>query len=121
MKNFRLLSLLTLMLSGWTLAVSQTPPRLTPELPIGKGVVVLKAARLIDGTGAPAITNAVVVIDANRITAAGRVGSVNIPVNAKVIDLGDVTLMPGFIDMHTHLIGRVLGDPAGENADDDRQ
>ncbi len=116
MKNFRLLSLLTLMLSVWTLAVSQTPPRLTPEPPIGKGVVVLKAARLIDGTGAPAITNAVVVIDDNRITAAGRAGSVNIPVNAKVIDLGDVTLMPGFIDMHTHLIGRVLGDPAGENA-----
>ena len=33
-----------------------------------------------------------------------------------MIDLGDVTLMPGFIDAHTHLIGRVLGDPAGENA-----
>jgi imidazolonepropionase-like amidohydrolase len=79
-------------------------------------VVVLKAARLIDGTGAPAITNAVVVIVDNRITAAGRAGSVNVPANAKVIDLGDVTLLPGFIDMHTHLIGRVLGDPAGENA-----
>ena len=33
-----------------------------------------------------------------------------------MIDLGDVTLMPGFIDAHTHLIGRVLGDPAGDNA-----
>ena len=116
MKNFRLLSLLTLMLSASTAAVSQTAPRLTPEPPIGKGVVVLKAARLIDGTGAPAITNAVVVVDDNRITAAGRAGSVNVPANAKVIDLGDVTLMPGFIDMHTHLIGRVLGDPAAENA-----
>ena len=116
MKNFRLLSLPTLLLSVWTLGVSQTAPRLTPESPIGKGVVVLKAARLIDGTGAPAITNAVIVVDDNRITAAGRAGSVNVPVNAKVIDLGDVTLMPGFIDMHTHLIGRVLGDPAGENA-----
>ena len=104
------------MLSASTAAVSQTAPRLTPEPPIGKGVVVLKAARLIDGTGAPAITNAVVVVDDNRITAAGRAGSVNVPVNAKVIDLGGVTLMPGFIDMHTHIIGRVLGDPAGENA-----
>ena len=116
MKNFRLLSLLTLMLSASAAAVSQTAPRLTPEPPIGKGVVVLKAARLIDGTGAPAITNAVVVVDDNRITAAGRAGSVNVPANAKVIDLGDVTLMPGFIDAHTHLIGRVLGDPAAENA-----
>ncbi|HEX5964456.1 MAG TPA: amidohydrolase family protein [Pyrinomonadaceae bacterium] len=116
MKNFRLLSLLTLLFSVWTSAASQTPTRITPESPIGKGVVVLKAARLIDGTGAPAIMNAVVVVDDNRITAAGRAGSVNIPLNAKIIDLGDVTLMPGFIDMHTHLIGRVLGDPAGENA-----
>jgi imidazolonepropionase-like amidohydrolase len=50
------------------------------------------------------------------ITAVGSAGSVNVPANAKVIDLGDVTLMPGFIDAHTHLVGRVLGDPAGENA-----
>lgn len=116
MKNFRLLTLLTLMLSVLMPVLSQTPTRITPEPPIGKGVVVLKAARLIDGTGAPAITNAVVVIDDNKITAAGSARSVSIPPNAKVVDLGDVTLLPGFIDMHTHLIGRVLGDPAGDNA-----
>jgi len=104
------------MLSVFMPAVSQTPARITPEPPIGKGFVVLKAARLIDGTGAPAITNAVVVIDDNRITAAGSARSINIPANARVIDLGDVTLLPGFMDMHTHLIGRVLGDPAGDNA-----
>lgn len=96
--------------------VSQTPARITPEAPIGKGVVVLKAARLIDGTGAAPVANAVIVIDDNRITAVGDARSVTIPANAKVIDLGDVTLLPGFIDMHTHLIGRVLGDPGGENA-----
>jgi imidazolonepropionase-like amidohydrolase len=116
MKTYKLLLLGTLMLAVFIPVNAQTQPRITPDAPIGKGVVVLKAARLIDGTGAPAITNAVVVIDDNRITAAGRAGSVNIPANAKVIDLGDVTLLPGFIDMHTHLIGRTLGDPAGENA-----
>src|SRR5213078_4725158 len=36
------------------------------------------------------------------------------PTGAKVIDLGNVTLLPGFIDAHTHLIGRVLGDPEGD-------
>jgi len=41
---------------------------------------------------------------------------VSIPANARTIDLGDVTLMPGFIDAHTHLVGRVLGDPEGDNA-----
>jgi imidazolonepropionase-like amidohydrolase len=104
------------MLSVTITAMSQTQPRITPEPPIGKGVVVLKAVRLIDGTGASAITNAVVVVEDNRITAAGSASSVKVPAGAKVIDLGDVTLLPGFIDAHTHLIGRVLGDPAGDNA-----
>ncbi len=94
----------------------QNPPAglIRPEPPEGKGVVVLRAARLIDGTGGPAINNAVIVINDNKIAAVGESGSVSIPANAKVIDLGDVTLLPGFIDAHTHLIGRVLGDPEGE-------
>jgi len=37
-----------------------------PQSPEGKGIVVLKAARLIDGTGAPAITNAVVIVTDNK-------------------------------------------------------
>ena len=115
MKNFKPLQLLTLILAIFTPAISQTP-RITPEAPIGKGVVVLKAARLIDGTGAAPINNAVIVVDDNKIVAVGSARSVNVPANAKVIDLGDVTLLPGFIDMHTHLIGRTLGDPAGESA-----
>jgi imidazolonepropionase-like amidohydrolase len=116
MKNFKLLPLLTLVLLVFTRVVSQTQPRITPEPPIGKGTIVLKAARLIDGTGAPAITNAVIVIEDNKIAAVGPARSVTVPANAKTIDLGDVTLLPGFIDAHTHLIGRVLGDPAGDAA-----
>ena len=87
-----------------------------PDPPIGKGTVVIKAARLIDGTGSSAITNAVVVVTDNNIVALGPASSVTIPANAKVIDLGDVTLLPGFIDAHTHLVGRVLGDPEGDMA-----
>jgi imidazolonepropionase-like amidohydrolase len=99
-------------------AVPQDPASraIRPDPPEGKGVVALKAARLIDGTGAPAIRNAVVIVTNNKITAIGDAGAVRIPAAAKVIDLGDVTLLPGFIDAHTHLIGRVLGDPDGETA-----
>lgn len=82
----------------------------------GSGTVVLKAARVIDGTGAAAITNGVVVILDDKIMAVGPASSVNIPSGAKVIDLGDATLMPGFIDGHTHIIGRVLGDPEAGSA-----
>src|SRR5947207_1186577 len=65
-------------------------------------------------TAAAPITNAVVVVRENKITAVGSASSVTIPAEAKVIDLGDVTLLPGFIDAHTHLIGHVLGDPEGD-------
>src|SRR5260370_23003755 len=90
------------------------PIVIRPEPSEGKGVVVLTAARLIDGTGAAPIANAVVIVTNDRITSVGDNKSVRIPSGAKVIDLGDVTLPPGFIDAHTHLIGRVLGDPEGE-------
>ena len=95
-------------------AQTPSPIGIRPQPPEGKGVIVLKAARLIDGTGAAAITNAVIVVTDNRITAVGSGSSVSVPADAKVIDLGDVTLLPGFIDAHTHLIGRVLGDPEGD-------
>lgn len=118
MKNFKLVALASfLVYSVCVSAVAQVPVgRVTPDAPIGKGIVVLKAARLIDGTGTAPITNAIVVVTDNTITTVGAAGSVSVPANARMLDLGDVTLMPGFIDAHTHLIGRVLGDPAGDNA-----
>ena len=103
-------------LSVYVLPQNPAPIGVRPEPPEGKGVVVLKAARLIDGTGVAPIANAVVVVTNNQITAVGDAGSVRIPSGAKVIDLGNVTLLPGFIDAHTHLIGRVLGDPEGETS-----
>ncbi|HEU0014045.1 MAG TPA: amidohydrolase family protein, partial [Longimicrobium sp.] len=82
----------------------------------GSGTVVLRAARLIDGTGAAPIANGVVVVTDDRIVAVGREGSVAVPQGARVVDLGDATLLPGFIDAHTHIIGRPLSDPAGQEA-----
>jgi imidazolonepropionase-like amidohydrolase len=77
---------------------------------------VLRAARLIDGTGAAPMQNAVVVVTNDRIVAVGRDGSVATPAGAQVIDFGDATLLPGFIDAHVHIIGRTLGDPAADDA-----
>ncbi|MEK6333341.1 MAG: amidohydrolase family protein [Acidobacteriota bacterium] len=117
MKSYK--SLLSAMILVLSLGISVLPQNsgpigIRPDAPEGKGVVVLRAARLIDGTGAPAIRNAIVIVTNNQITAVGEAGSVRVPSGAKVIDLGDVTLLPGFIDAHTHLIGRVLGDPEGD-------
>ena len=77
---------------------------------------VLRAARLIDGTGSPPIQNGVVVVTDDKIVAVGREGTVTIPAGARTVDLGDATLLPGFIDAHTHIIGRPLSDPKGDDA-----
>src|SRR4029453_17225444 len=66
-------------------------------------VTVLKAAQLIDGTGAAPIRPAMIRIEGERIVEVGQ--SVRIPSGARVVDLGDATLLPGLIDLHTHLTG----------------
>ena len=62
---------------------------------------VLKAARLFDGKSNSLVTPGVVVVTDGKI--AGTGSSAKVPTEAEVIDLGDATLLPGFIDAHTHL------------------
>jgi len=64
-------------------------------------VTAIRAARLFDGTSDATIADAVVLVQGSRITAKGS--RLAVPAGAQVIDLGDVTLLPGFIDAHTHV------------------
>ena len=63
--------------------------------------IVLKAARLFDGTADKLVTPGIVVISGGKITAVGSDASA--PAGARVVDLGDATLLPGLIDAHVHL------------------
>ncbi len=66
-------------------------------------VVAVRAARMLDVERGAIVDNPVIVIDGATI----RAVAVSAPEGARVIDLGDVTLLPGLIDMHTHLsVGR---------------
>jgi imidazolonepropionase-like amidohydrolase len=64
---------------------------------------VVKAARLIDTKNGRVVDNPIVLISGDRIQAVGRSGEVSIPNGAKLLDLGSATLLPGLIDLHTHL------------------
>jgi imidazolonepropionase-like amidohydrolase len=64
-------------------------------------LLAVKAARLIDGRGGAPVTPAVVLIRGERIEAVGA--DVAIPPGARVVDIGGATLLPGLIDLHTHL------------------
>ena len=64
-------------------------------------VIAVKAARMFDGKSSALLQNGVVVVEGDRIADAGS--NLPIPSSARVIDLGDATLCPGFMDAHTHL------------------
>ena len=72
------------------------------RLDTGSGPVAYIGGRLVDGTGAPPVDDAVVVVDGDRIVAAGPRARVTVPAGARRVDIGGKTLLPGLWDMHAH-------------------
>ncbi len=77
---------------------------------------ILTAARLFDGTGAPSLEDAAILLEGSTIRAIGRRADVRPPdgASAATHDYGDATILPGLVDGHTHLAG--IGD--GTRGDD---
>src|SRR5436853_4713968 len=71
-------------------------------------VIALKAARLFDGKSKSLVPNGVVIVRDDKVVDAGS--NLAVPADAQVIDLGDATLAPGFMDAHTHLTLDYSGD-----------
>src|SRR6266702_4551206 len=70
-------------------------------------LIALKAAQMFDGKSNALVQNAVVIVQGDKIVDAGS--NLPIPSGAQVIDLGDATLAPGFMDAHTHLTADFSG------------
>ncbi|MBS0421736.1 MAG: amidohydrolase family protein [Proteobacteria bacterium] len=73
------------------------------EAPAPTTPIVLKAAHLFDSVSGKLVDHGVVVVVGKKIEAVGA--DAKIPDGARTIDLGDATLVPGFIDAHVHLSG----------------
>ena len=86
----RLLSTSSCLALGVALSASAAEP-----------VTVVRAARLYDGKADAVVSPGVVVVSDGRVVAAGS--SAAVPAGARVVDLGDATLLPGLMDAHTHL------------------
>jgi len=90
----RLITSAVILLSLLTLALHAQAPK----------KVALVGGMLITGLDAPPIHHAVVLIEGNRIVAAGPRGTVTIPPDATVVDTSGETMLPGLIDTHVHLV-----------------
>jgi imidazolonepropionase-like amidohydrolase len=67
--------------------------------------VVLRAPRLLDGTGAPAVPQAALLVEGGRIAYAGpAAGLPEGAAGAPVLDFPGATLLPGLVDAHVHLV-----------------
>jgi imidazolonepropionase-like amidohydrolase len=73
-----------------------------------RGCAVTTAIRgklLIDGTGCEPLANPVIVVEGDTISSVGVAGQIEVPRDARIIDLPGMTLVPGLIDAHIHLEG----------------
>lgn len=97
---------------GWTIGIAvliALGPGASPGEPGGQAApasspaIVIRHARLVDGTDAPPLEDAAVIIVGPRFTYAGPDRDAVIPPNAEVLDAGGRTVVPGLIDAHYHM------------------
>ncbi len=86
------------------IATTDDPRRIPiPQAQQGpEGTLVLTGGRIFDGTGA-VVRDGIIVIERNRIKEILPPGSTNWPRDAQVIDVAGKTILPGLIDLHTHI------------------
>lgn len=73
------------------------------KCPRGPQATAIRAGRLFDSKSGTMLSNQVVLIQGGQITAVGPASQIRIPAGIRVIDLSHQTVLPGLIDLHTHM------------------
>jgi len=101
-------AVLTLLLLAAILTVSSAQKTNSAPTTPTTQTVVIRAGKLFDSESGRLIDKPVVVITGDHIESVTS-GPATTPANARVLDLGDATILPGFIDVHTHLTANATG------------
>ena len=90
------------MLAAGLVAASEIQP--APAQRSSKAIKALVGGTLVDGFGGRPVRNSVILIEGERISAVGQVGTLAVPAGAEVIPTDGMTVLPGLWDMHVHLM-----------------
>ena len=93
---------LRLLVIAFALATALTACTADPLALDGADTITIAGATLIDGTGAPPVEDAVVIVRGDRIERAGSRQDVPVPEGGEVIDASGKFLIPGLVDLHNH-------------------
>ena len=91
------------LLSGVLVALAACSGPPSVQAPGAPSATVFEGARVIVGDRSAPIDNATIIVDGTRFVAVGRRGDVDVPANARRVDLTGKTVMPAIVDTHTHL------------------
>jgi imidazolonepropionase-like amidohydrolase len=95
-RRLNALALLLVLSFSYVAPAQETNQRTQPRR------IAVRAARMLDVRTGAFVNNAVIVVEGDRVVSVGS--NLATPAGAQVIDLGDVTLLPGLIDCHTHVL-----------------
>ncbi len=89
----------------WSVAVALAVALLSTST-LAAEITIIKAGSLFDSSNGKVIRDAVIVVEDDKITAVGGSGT-QVPEGAQVIDLSSSFVLPGVMDMHTHVVGNL--------------
>jgi imidazolonepropionase-like amidohydrolase len=98
----RTISSVTFWTGVLTLVIGPCVSSTQPVQPADR-LIAIRGGRLIDGTGSPPVDDAVVIVDGDRIRAAGSRAGVEVPRDATVVDATRKVVLPGLVDVHCHI------------------
>lgn len=110
------LRLCALIAAGAALATSLSPANAQAPATVPARPILLRPARVFDGTTQRPTDGLLVLVRGNRIESVGTAAQVSVPRDAEIVELPNLTLLPGLIDAHSH----VLLHPYNETSWDDQ-